>query len=273
MRLGFAGRQGSNTGGFGQADVAGWAAMGALLCASAGWQGMEVVAARLSQQTAAGACPELFPLLEVRMHAHARDHSCDGPCAARAPLRQCCQAHSRAEPLLHALRCYQEAVMPDNRPVGGHCQAITEEHCAAGCVPARAPLAVFTPATLHLVHSMFQVPGMTAARARALYAAGLADAEDVAASDQARVERALARALPPALRAPRRGPGQREDPKQAAARAGVTGRAAAMGSCGALLRRSWRVRVSACPLLVRGKGPVGLRKCSRATEFTDRAKQ
>ena len=64
---------------------------------------------------------------------------------------------------------------------------------------------------------------MTAARARALYAAGLQDAEDLAASDQARIERALAKVVPQALRAARRRPGQQEDPKQAAGRGGGNG--------------------------------------------------
>jgi hypothetical protein len=45
--------------------VAGWAAMAALLCGSAGWWELEVLLMKLSQQATAGAYPELLPLMEV----------------------------------------------------------------------------------------------------------------------------------------------------------------------------------------------------------------
>lgn len=48
-----------------QADVAGWAAMAALLSASAGWLNLEPLLMRVSQQATAGACPELLDLMQV----------------------------------------------------------------------------------------------------------------------------------------------------------------------------------------------------------------
>jgi hypothetical protein len=48
-----------------QADVAGWAAMAALLSAAAGWLNLEPLLMRVSQQATAGACPELLDLMQV----------------------------------------------------------------------------------------------------------------------------------------------------------------------------------------------------------------
>lgn len=49
-----------------QSSLAKWAAMAAMMCASAGWWQLESLLTSLGAQAAAGARPELLPLMKVR---------------------------------------------------------------------------------------------------------------------------------------------------------------------------------------------------------------
>ena len=48
-----------------QSNLTKWAAMAAMLCASAGWWQLEALLSSLSAQAAAGAKPEFLPLMRV----------------------------------------------------------------------------------------------------------------------------------------------------------------------------------------------------------------
>jgi hypothetical protein len=181
--------------------------MGALLAAAAGWEDLGVLLAGLSAQAQAGASPELFPLLEV--------------------LFACMLPH--VPPALCPLHVQLPSILKRKHARQRGCMLWPFMHACSPCIPATCMREAAWVC-------MRQVPQLSAAKARALYAAGIRDAEDLASAEQGAVERALAAALPRALQTRWRPPtrGEPRDARAEAARTGLTGQA---GS-NALVRRS-----------------------------------